>query len=144
MSGDELAGVRKPGDKGAAQHVDFAVDRGWLVTASCRGPRCWLCQRSCEVCIASLGVRSWRRWGLDRTAAGNVGVSRRICLPHLSIFLSMISSWAGVRDESATQYVDFAVDRRQSVAYGVEVAVKLYLVVVKLRLSVWVQVVLAA
>ena len=54
---------------------------------------------------------------------------------------------AGVRqprDEGATQYVDFAVDRRRLVAYGVEVAVKLYLVVVKLRLSVWVQVVLAA
>ena len=24
---DELAGVRKPGDEGAAQHVDLAVDR---------------------------------------------------------------------------------------------------------------------
>ena len=54
---------------------------------------------------------------------------------------------AGVRqarDESATQYVDFAVDRRRSVAYGVEVVVKLYLVVVKLRLLFWVQVLLAA
>ena len=29
---DELAGVRKPGDEGAAQHVDFAVDRGWSVS----------------------------------------------------------------------------------------------------------------
>ena len=30
--GNDLAGVRKPGNKGAAQHVDFAVDRGWSVT----------------------------------------------------------------------------------------------------------------
>ena len=30
--GGESAGVRKPEDKGAAQHVDFAVDRGWSVT----------------------------------------------------------------------------------------------------------------
>ena len=26
-----MAGVRKPRDKSAAQHVDFAVDRGWAV-----------------------------------------------------------------------------------------------------------------
>ena len=54
---------------------------------------------------------------------------------------------AGVRqsgDEGATQYVDLAVDRRRTVAYGVEVTVELYLVVVKLRLLFWVQVVLAA
>ena len=68
------------------------------MTAACRGPRCWLRQkqRSCDVCIASLGMGNWRRWGLERTAAGKVGVSRSICLPHLRIFLSMISSWAGV------------------------------------------------
>ena len=30
--GDESAGVRMPGDKGAAQDIDFAVDRGWSVT----------------------------------------------------------------------------------------------------------------
>ena len=29
--GDELAGVRKPGDEGAAQHVDLAVDRRRVV-----------------------------------------------------------------------------------------------------------------
>ena len=54
---------------------------------------------------------------------------------------------AGVRkprDKGAAQHVDLAVDRRRAVAYGVEVAVKLDLVMVKLRLSVWVQVVLAA
>ena len=54
---------------------------------------------------------------------------------------------AGVRqpwDKGATQYVDFAVDRRWTVAYGVEVTVELYLVVVELRLPFWVQIVLAA
>ena len=54
---------------------------------------------------------------------------------------------AGVRkpgDKGAAQYVDLAVDRRRAVAYGVEVTVKLYLGMVKLRLPFWVQVVLAA
>ena len=54
---------------------------------------------------------------------------------------------AGVRqprDKGAAQYVDFAVDRHRTVAYGVEVTVELYLVVVELRLPFWVQVVLAA
>ena len=71
------------------------------------------------------------------------GVSRRICHPHLRIFLSMTSSWAGVGgknwlvyvsrgDESAVQDINFAVDRGWSVAYGVEVSVKLKLVVFKL------------
>ena len=48
------------------------------------------------------------------------------------------------RDEGATQYVDLAVDWRRTVAYGVKVTIELYLVVVKLRLPFWVQVVLAA
>ena len=42
---------------------------------------------------------------------------------------------AGVRkprDKGAAQYVDLAVDRRRAVAYGVEVTVKLYLVMVEL------------
>ena len=54
---------------------------------------------------------------------------------------------AGVRqsrDEGTTEYVDLAVDRRRPMTYGVKVSVKLGLVVVKLRLSFWVQVVLAA
>ena len=54
---------------------------------------------------------------------------------------------AGVRqsrDEGAMEYVDLAVDRRRAMAYGMKVTVKLSLVVVKLRLSFWVQVVLAA
>ena len=54
---------------------------------------------------------------------------------------------AGVRkprDKGAAQHVDLAVDRRRAVAYGVEVTVKLYLVMIELRLPVWVQVVLAA
>ena len=53
---------------------------------------------------------------------------------------------AGVRkprDKSAAQYVDLAVDRRWTVTYGVKVTVELYLVVVKLRLPFWVQIVLA-
>ena len=53
---------------------------------------------------------------------------------------------AGVRqprDKGATQYVDLAVDRRRTVTYGVQVTVELDLVVVELRLSFWVQVVLA-
>ena len=43
-----------------------------------------------------------------------------------------------------SQYVYFAVDRRWAVADGVEIAVKLGLVMIVLRLSVWVQVILAA
>ena len=53
---------------------------------------------------------------------------------------------AGVRqsrDEGATQYVALAVDRRRTVTYGMKVSVELYLVVIKLRLPFWVQIVLA-
>ena len=42
------------------------------------------------------------------------------------------------------QDVYFAVDRRRSVADGMQVSVQLGLVVVILRLSFWVQIVLAA
>ena len=51
-----------------------------LVVAACRGPRIWLRQkqRSWEVWMASLGIGILSRWGLDITAAGKVGVRRRI------------------------------------------------------------------
>ena len=53
---------------------------------------------------------------------------------------------AGVRksrDKGVAQHVDLAVDMRRAVADGVELTVKLYLVMGKLRLPFWVQVVLA-
>ena len=55
--------------------------------------------------MASLGIGSCRRCGLERTAAGKVGVRRRICRPHLRIFLSMISSWDGVGGMNWLVYV---------------------------------------
>ena len=69
-----------------------------LVVSACLGPRIWLRQkqRSCEVWIASLGMGMLIMWGLARTAAGNVGVRRRIWRLHLRIRLSRISSCLGV------------------------------------------------
>ena len=48
------------------------------------------------------------------------------------------------RDECTLEDVDFAVDWSWSMAYGMEVSVKLELVMVKLRLPLWIQVILAA
>ena len=63
-----------------------------------RGPRIWLRQkhRSWDVWIASLGMGMLIMWGLARTAAGNVGVRRRIWRLHLRMRLSSISSCLGV------------------------------------------------
>ena len=86
---------------------------GWLVRvvwwrrARCRSrlvvvawwrPRIWLRQkqRSWDVWIASLGMGMLIIWGLVRTAAGNVGVRRRIWRLHLRMRLSSISSCLGV------------------------------------------------
>jgi hypothetical protein len=87
--------------------------------------------------MASLGIGSCRRCGLERTAAGKVGVRRRICRPHLRIELGWCwgDELAGIReswDEGTPQDVDFTVDGGWSVADGVEVSVKLELVVVEL------------
>ena len=77
------------------------------MTAARRGPRFWLRQkqRSWDVWMASLCMGSWRRCRLERTAAGKVGVRRRICRPHLRIFLSMDSSWRGVGGTNWLVYV---------------------------------------
>ena len=55
-----------------------------LVVLACLGPRIWLRQkqRSCEVWSASLGMGILIMWGLARTAAGNVGVRRKIWRLH--------------------------------------------------------------
>ena len=49
--------------------------------------------------------RELERCRLDRTAAGKVGVRRRICRPHLRIFLSMDSSWRGIGGTNWLVYV---------------------------------------
>ena len=69
-----------------------------VVVLACRGPRIWLRQkhRSWDVWIASLGMGMLIMWGLARTAAGNVGVRRRIWRLHLRMRLSIISSCLGV------------------------------------------------
>ena len=69
-----------------------------VVVVACRGPRIWLRQkhRSWDVWIASLGMGMLIMWGLARTAAGNVGVRRRIRRLHLRMRLSSISSCLGV------------------------------------------------
>ena len=46
------------------------------------------------------------------------------------------------RDECTLEDVDFAVDWSWSMAYGMEVSVKLELVMFKLRLPLWIQVIL--
>ena len=53
---------------------------------------------------------------------------------------------AGIREprnECTLEDVDFAVDGSWSVSYGIKVPVKLKLVMFKLRLSLWIQVILA-
>ena len=72
--------------------------RSRVVVMACRGPRIWLRQkqRSWDVWIASLGKGMLIIWGRARTAAGNVGVTRRIWRLYLRMRLSSISSCLGV------------------------------------------------
>ena len=69
-----------------------------VVVVACRGPRIWLRQkhRSWDVWMVSLGMGMLIIWGLAKTAAGNVGVRRRIWRLHLRMRLSRISSCLGV------------------------------------------------
>ena len=69
-----------------------------VVVVAWRGPRIWLRQkqRSWDVWIASLGIGMLIMWGLARTAAGNVGVRRRIWRLHLRMRLSSSSNCLGV------------------------------------------------
>ena len=86
---------------------------GWLMRVVCwRRARCrsrlvvlawwrlriWLRQKqwSWDVWIVSLGMGILIMWGLARTAAGNVGVRRRIWRLHWRMRLSRISSCLGV------------------------------------------------
>ena len=72
--------------------------RSRVVVVAWRGPRIWLRQkqRSWDVWIASLGMGMLIMWGLARTAAGNVGVRRRIWRLHLRMRLSRVSNCLGV------------------------------------------------
>ena len=106
------------------------------MVSACLGPRIWLRQkqRSCEMWIASLGMGILIMWGLARTAAGNVGVRRRIWRLHLRMRLSSISKlfgrgWdelAGVGesgDKGVLQDIEFAAGGGGAVADCIEVAV---------------------
>ena len=75
-----------------------ALCRSRLVVLAWRGPRIWLRQkqRSWDVWMVLIGMGILIMWGLARTAAGNVGVRRRIWRLHLRMRLSKISSWLGV------------------------------------------------
>ena len=82
-----------------------------FVVAACLGPRIWLRQkhRSWEVWIASLGIGILRSWGLDMTAAGNVGVRRRIWRLYLRIFLSIASICWGLGGINWLVYVSLGM-----------------------------------
>ena len=85
--------------------------RSRLVVLAWRGPQIWLRQkhRSWDMWIASLGMGMFITLGLVRTAAGNVGVRRRIWRLHLKIFLSIASICWGLGGINWLVYVSLGM-----------------------------------